>query len=107
MKSTTRSLFISTGDSDLSKRHTAYFHQPGWRFSVRVSLRARSLHTEANIRRLWIPDDHCHSQAGVCDDRGSSALTIACFAYPKDEFRDKPQFSAAAFFVAGVQSCAV
>lgn len=32
----------------------------------------------------WVPDDHCSSQDGVCDDRGSSALTIASSAYPKD-----------------------
>lgn len=50
----------------------------------------------------WIPDDDCNSQDGVCDDQGSSARTIACFAYPKDEFKGKPEFSAAAFFVAEV-----
>lgn len=54
----------------------------------------------------WIPDNDCNSQAGVCDDRGSSAVTIACFAYPKDEFKDKPEFSAAAFFVAEVRTAA-
>jgi hypothetical protein len=54
----------------------------------------------------WVPNDHCNSQDGICDDRGSSALTIACFAYPKDEFKDKPEFSAAAFFVAEVRTAA-
>jgi len=54
----------------------------------------------------WIPDNDCNSQDGVCDDRGSSALTIACFAYPKDEFKDKPEFSGAAFFVAEARTAA-
>lgn len=54
----------------------------------------------------WIPDDDCNSQDKVCDDPGSSALTIACFAYPKDEFKDKPEFSAAAFFAAEVRTAA-
>jgi len=42
------------------------------------------------------------SQAGVCDDAGSRASTVACFAYPKDKFKDKPTFIAAAFFIAEV-----
>jgi len=46
--------------------------------------------------------DACMSQAGVCDDGGGDARTIACFAYPKDRFRGKPTFTAAAFFVADV-----
>jgi hypothetical protein len=52
----------------------------------------------------WIPGDACTSQDGICDDDASSATTIACFAYPKRDFRDKPEFSAAAFFVAEVQA---
>ena len=42
------------------------------------------------------------SQEGVCDDAAGSASTIACFAYPKDKFKEKPTFSAAAFFVAEI-----
>jgi hypothetical protein len=42
------------------------------------------------------------SQAGVCDDAAGSANTIACFAYPKNKLKEKPTFSAAAFFVAEV-----
>jgi hypothetical protein len=45
----------------------------------------------------WISGG-CTSQGGVCDDPSSSVSTIVCFAYPKDEFEDKPEFSAAAFF---------
>ena len=44
--------------------------------------------------------DACMSQAGVCDDGGSDARTLACFAYPKDKFQGKPTFIAATFFVA-------
>jgi hypothetical protein len=46
--------------------------------------------------------DACMSQAPVCDDGGGDAKTIACFAYPKDKFQDKPTFIAATFFVARV-----
>lgn len=52
----------------------------------------------------WTPADSCMSQDGICDDALSSGNTIACFAYPKDDFKDKPEFSAAAFFVAEVHS---
>lgn len=44
--------------------------------------------------------DACMSQDPVCDEGGGDAKTIACFAYPKDKFQDKPTFIAAAFFVA-------
>ena len=53
-------------------------------------------------RGSWVPADVCLSQDGVCDDAGSSATTFACFAYPKDNFKDKPTFTAAVFFVAQV-----
>ena len=42
--------------------------------------------------------------AGICGDGGDETTkTLACFAYPKDRFKDKPAFSAAAFFVAEVE----
>jgi len=44
--------------------------------------------------------DACMSQGSVCDDGGGDAKSIACFAYPKDKFQDKPTFIAATFFVA-------
>lgn len=43
---------------------------------------------------LSIPDS-CMSQGGMCND-GGQGRTLACFAYPKDKFRDKPTFVAAA-----------
>jgi len=52
----------------------------------------------------WVPAEACLSQDGVCDEAASSATTIVCFAYPNDNFRNKPTFSAAAFFVAEVRA---
>jgi hypothetical protein len=48
-----------------------------------------------------IPDS-CQSMADVCSDLGGQVSIIACVAYPKDKFRDKPAFIAAAFFVGEV-----
>ena len=52
---------------------------------------------------FWVPPDACQSMGGVCEAAGSRANTIACFAYPKDKFKEKPEFVAAAFFVAEVK----
>jgi hypothetical protein len=57
---------------------------------------------EQSQENWWAPADACMSQDGVCDDAAGSGSTIACFAYPKDKFKKKPTFSAAAFFVAEV-----
>jgi hypothetical protein len=57
---------------------------------------------EKGYGRSWAPAEACLSQDGLCDDEDSPATTIACFAYPKDEFREKPAFGSAAFFVAQV-----
>jgi hypothetical protein len=46
----------------------------------------------------WI-EDSCLSQGDLCDDDATKGTTIACFAYPKDKFKNKPQFTAAVFFV--------
>lgn len=47
--------------------------------------------------------DSCMSQGGICGDEEGEASTVACYAYPKDKFKGKPTFSAAAFFVAEVK----
>jgi hypothetical protein len=47
--------------------------------------------------------DSCQSMADVCSDLGGQVRTLACFAYPKDKFRDKPVFAAAAFFVGKIE----
>jgi hypothetical protein len=39
----------------------------------------------------------------LCNDE-DSVTTIACFAYPKDKFKDKPTFVGAAFFIAEVRT---
>jgi hypothetical protein len=46
----------------------------------------------------WIRGS-CRSQGDLCDDDPTTGSTIACFAYPKDRFKAKPQFIAAVFFV--------
>src|ERR1700679_1346642 len=51
---------------------------------------------------LSIPDS-CQSMADVCSDLGGQVSALVCFAYPKDEFRDKPVFAAAAFFVGKIE----
>jgi hypothetical protein len=68
-----------------------------------VLVHCTSQQSEEGYPGSWVPDA-CSSQQGVCDDAVSSATTIACFAYPKDDFKDKPTFTAAAFFVAEVRA---
>ena len=70
----------------------------------RALVHCTSQKSEEGYPGSWVPADSCSSQGGVCDDAGSSATTIACFAYPKDDFKDKPEFVAAAFFVAEVRA---
>jgi hypothetical protein len=53
--------------------------------------------------RWWVPDE-CNSQDALCGDISDSTATIVCFAYPKDKFKNKPTFSAAALFVAEVRA---
>jgi hypothetical protein len=60
--------------------------------------------TQPGYPGMWLPENACSSQGGICEDIGSAATTIACFAYPKKDFKDKPTFSAAAFFVAEVRT---
>jgi hypothetical protein len=55
-----------------------------------------------NPPALSIPDS-CQSMADVCSDLGGQVSTLTCFAYPKDKFRDKPVFAAAAFFVGKIE----
>jgi hypothetical protein len=52
--------------------------------------------TEGGLSGSWVPEG-C-----LCNDE-DSVTTIACFAYPKDKFKDKPTFVGAAFFAAEVQ----
>jgi hypothetical protein len=48
--------------------------------------------------------DSCLSQGAICDGPGSGGAAKACFAYPKEEFKDTPHFVAASFFVSEIQS---
>lgn len=58
--------------------------------------------TEKGFPVSWSPADSCLSQDGICDDSSASVITIACFAYPKDKFKEKPEFAGSAFFVGEV-----
>jgi len=46
----------------------------------------------------------CMSQGAICDGPGSEGSAMACFAYPKEQFKDKPHFVAASIFVSEIQS---
>jgi hypothetical protein len=48
--------------------------------------------------------ESCMSQGAVCGGPGSDATALACFAYPKERFKDKPLFVAATFFVSEIRS---
>ena len=50
----------------------------------------------------WTPEA-CTGREEVCDSQSGLSHTLACFAYPKDRFADKPGFGAAVFFVAEIQ----
>jgi hypothetical protein len=46
--------------------------------------------------------DSCMSQGSICGGMGREESTAACFAYPKERFKDKPAFVAAAFYVSEI-----
>jgi hypothetical protein len=48
--------------------------------------------------------DSCMSQGSICGGMGSEESTAACFAYPKERFKDKPAFVAATFYVSEILS---
>src|SRR5712671_4635601 len=53
---------------------------------------------QENGARSSVPDS-CMSQGSICGGMGSEESTVACFAYPKERFKDKPLFVAATFYV--------
>ena len=48
--------------------------------------------------------DACESQGAICNGPGSDGNTLACLAYPKEKFNDRPLFVAASFFVSAIES---
>jgi hypothetical protein len=48
--------------------------------------------------------DACITQGAICDGPGSEGSALACFAYPRERFKDKPRFVAASFFVSEIHS---
>jgi hypothetical protein len=55
------------------------------------------------ISEATVPDS-CMSQGASCGGPGSEGRALACFAYPKERFEDKPHFVAATFFVSEILS---
>jgi hypothetical protein len=53
--------------------------------------------TDAKVtsESVWAPAEACR-----CNDPGGAAVTAVCFGYPKDKYKDKPNFNGASFFVA-------
>lgn len=66
-------------------------------------------HTTDATRESGIPGvdhplpDSCAGQEALCAGPGSNGTTLACFAYPKEKFKDKPHFVGAAFFISEIQ----
>jgi hypothetical protein len=48
--------------------------------------------------------ESCASQGSICGGMGSEESTVACFAYPKERFKDSPHFVAATFYVSEILS---
>jgi hypothetical protein len=48
--------------------------------------------------------ESCLPQGSFCSGPGSDARPLACFAYPKERFKDKPLFVSATFFVSEIQN---
>jgi hypothetical protein len=46
----------------------------------------------------------CKSQSTICDGPGSEGITLACFSYPNERFKNKPSFVGADFYVSEIQS---
>jgi hypothetical protein len=67
------------------------------------------VHCERDIRSgehhtSWSPEDSCMAMFPICDDEGvQGAVTIACFAYPRDEMKADLTFEGAAFFAGEVK----
>jgi hypothetical protein len=64
----------------------------------------KSSASEENQPMVLSPSDSCISQGAICDGPGSEGNALACFAYPKERFKDKPHFVAASFYVSEIQS---
>jgi hypothetical protein len=70
----------------------------------------RTLHLQARKHAGVVPEAPQSkqqvrmSQGAICDGPGSEGSAMACFAYPKERFKDKPLFVAATFFVSEIRS---
>jgi hypothetical protein len=62
-----------------------------------------SLGKQENRTGSSVPEA-CMSQGSICGGMGSEESTVACFAYPKERFKDKDVFVAATFYVSEILS---
>lgn len=58
----------------------------------------------ARLEREHSLSGSCVTRATICNSSESDGKSLACFAYPKEKFKDKPHFIAAAFSVSEVPS---
>jgi hypothetical protein len=87
----------------LAQSSTQKFTSPDGVFSFKYS--ANLIHC-VQQNGIWSPAEACSAREEVCESESGLPHTVACFAYPKNGFADKPAFSAAVFFVAEIQPSA-
>jgi hypothetical protein len=58
-------------------------------------VRCQTQDAKVTSESLWAPAEACR-----CNDPGGATVTAVCFGYPKDKFKNKPNFNGASFFVA-------
>jgi hypothetical protein len=46
----------------------------------------------------------CKSQSTICDGPGSEGITLACFSYPNERFKNKTSYVGTDFYVSEIQS---
>jgi len=68
-----------------------------------VLIDCASLGKQENGTGSSVPEA-CMSQGSICGGMGSEESTVACFAYPKERFKDKDVFVAATFYVSEILS---
>jgi hypothetical protein len=51
----------------------------------------------------WEPQESCEAYFPVCDEADQGSVTLVCFAYPREKFKDSPTFEAATFSVAEIK----
>lgn len=73
-----------------------------FRHSPRLIDCTKLVPTPGILPSLSVPDG-CMSQGPMCTSAEPEAKTLACYGYPKGEFKRKPEFISATFFVAEIK----